>query len=464
MEKYFKIIEYKGKVYIFNTFTFETMKIDDAHELLLYENGEVPFFELSDKWKLFLEEGRFVRRSKLKIHEEQKNFDMISFSFPPIHKCNLRCDYCFANHGENYTGEEKVFSDVLVEQLCNFIIDNYPMTKQFRLDFVSGGEPLLDTDKTIHFIILAQKIFRRRGKKLFVWLCTNGTTITESNAASLDKLGVRLGVSIDGDRQVHNAVRPFADGMGSYDVIIKKIGRIFKDDNLSKQFKNIWALTTITSVNHDFKSILLLLKKLGFSGIQMKFIRVPKDNPLSLNSKNIIEYEKDIEEYFSFLFGECVNDNFSPLMLIANDTDFVGKIIKRYFLNMPLSNRCYAARNQFSITAAGDVFPCASFVGLEDYCIGNVFCGFDREKRNHFFNRTVDQNESCSVCWARYLCTGQCFSNCLLANGDIGVPEELYCRIEKKIIMETIFYATSLSDEIANKIVRLMKLKNYTND
>lgn len=151
-------------------------------------------------------------------------------------------------------------------------------------------------------------------------------------------------------------------------------------------------------------------------------------------------------------------------MLIVNDTDFVGKIIKRYFLNIPLANRCYAARSQCSITADGEIFPCASFVGEEKYSIGNIYRGFDMKKRNNFFNRTVDENVVCSKCWARYLCTGQCFSNCLYANDDISIPEKLYCIIEKKVIMETIHFAYKLSDEQYDKIVRMLRLKNYTRD
>lgn len=279
---------------------------------------------------------------------------------------------------------------------------------------------------------------------------------------ALDQLGVRLGVSIDGRKPTHDKVRPFVDGKGSYDILIKNINGILKDGDLSKQFKQIWALCTITSINHDFIHILRHLRKLGFVGVQMKFIRTPKDNPLSLREDNIDDYEKDIEAYFAYLFGECMKNEYGSLMLIANDTDFVGKIIKRFLLNMPLANRCYAARNQCSITAEGQLFPCASFVGNEKYSIGNIFSGFDQEKKDYFMNRTVDLNATCCKCWARYLCTGQCFSNCLYANGDIGIPEKLYCRIEKKIIMETIFYATNLPDEIRNRIVKLMKLKNYT--
>lgn len=464
MEKYYKIIQYKGKNYLFNILTFVTKIINEPHDLIAFEKETLLFEELEESIKEILRKDKFIRLTPLNIQEEQDNFNLVSFSFPPIHECNLRCTYCFANHGENFVGENRTFIDDLVEKLCNFIIDNYSTTKNFRLDFVSGGESLLNSKKTIHFIELAKSIFKNREKNLFVWLCTNGTTITNSDAKALDTLGVRLGISIDGNKTIHDAVRPFVNGKGSYEVLINNVKQILEDKDLSKQFRHVWALTTITSINHDFVSILKHLKQIGFTGVQMKFIRVPKDNPLSLNQKNICDYKKDIEAYFEFLYEECRSNDFSSLMLIVNDTDFVGKIIKRYFLNIPLANRCYAARSQCSITADGEIFPCASFVGEEKYSIGNIYRGFDMKKRNNFFNRTVDENVVCSKCWARYLCTGQCFSNCLYANDDISIPEKLYCIIEKKVIMETIHFAYKLSDEQYDKIVRMLRLKNYTRD
>lgn len=462
MEKYFKIVKYEDEKYIFNILTFVCQKLENEQSLEDYEKGLIGYEDLGDSDRRLLAEGYYVLSNKLKVKEELGGFDLVSFSFPPIHNCNLHCEYCFANHGDNYIGDDREFSEKMVEDVCHFIIENYQETSQFRLDFVSGGEPLLDAGQTIHFIELAKRIFEEKEKKLFVWLCTNGTTITLQDAKKLDQLDVRLGVSIDGKKQAHDAVRKFANGKGSYDEIINNIEPLFGSKELSKSFKNIWALCTITSQNHDFIGILKHLKEIGFTGVQMKFIRGPKDNFLSLNAENIAEYEKDIEAYFAYFYERCMQDDFQEIMLILNDTDFVGKIMKRFFLNMPLANRCYAARSQCSITAKGDVFPCASFVGDEKYSIGNIYTGFDQEKRSQFWGRTVDQNDECKKCWVRYLCTGQCFSNCLFANGDIGKPEYLYCRIEKKVIMETINFAEKLSLEVRNNLVRMVKLKNLT--
>lgn len=462
MEKYFKTINYKNKKYIYNILTFVTEEYKENKELEAFEKEEITFEELSDITRSILEKGHYVRKKILRIQEEQDGFDLVSFSFPPIHECNLRCEYCFANHGENYVGEQREFSDELVIDICNFMIDNYPTTNHFRLDFVSGGEPLLNAKKALHFIKLAREVFGERKKNLFIWLCTNGTTITISDAKELDYLHVRLGISIDGKQEIHDSVRKFADGAGSYDIVVDNVSKIIKNKDLSKQFRQIWALSTITSINHDFISILEHLKGIGFTGVQMKFIRVPKDNPLSLNKDNINDYKKDISLYFDYLYAECCKNDYSSLMLITNDTDFIGKIIKRFFLNMPLANRCYAARSQVSITADGQIFPCASFVGNDKYSIGNINGGFDSKKRSHFMNRTVDQNNICSNCWARYLCTGQCFSNCYYANDDIGMPEELYCQIEKMVIMETINLAGKMTREQHSKIVKMLRLKNFT--
>ncbi|MDR0519428.1 MAG: SPASM domain-containing protein, partial [Clostridiales Family XIII bacterium] len=51
------------------------------------------------------------------------------------------------------------------------------------------------------------------------------------------------------------------------------------------------------------------------------------------------------------------------------------------------------------------------------------------------FNRAhIFSKEACRVCWARYYCSGGCHANALHVNGDIMVPHEIGCILERKRI------------------------------
>ena len=93
------------------------------------------------------------------------------FSFAPVSSCNLRCQYCFAESGEVVKGT-KMFSQALITDICEFMITEFlPNAKNFRFDFVGGGEPLLHPD--------FEKIVTHFSKKATLELNTNGILIHE---------------------------------------------------------------------------------------------------------------------------------------------------------------------------------------------------------------------------------------------------------------------------------------------
>jgi uncharacterized protein len=49
-----------------------------------------------------------------------------------------------------------------------------------------------------------------------------------------------------------------------------------------------------------------------------------------------------------------------------------------------------------------------------------------------FRRATLFSKPSCRTCWARYFCGGGCHANAELFHGDIHVPYELGCALERK--------------------------------
>lgn len=41
---------------------------------------------------------------------ERKEYAEAYISLAPVHNCNLRCKYCFAEHGDNFDGDTRCFS------------------------------------------------------------------------------------------------------------------------------------------------------------------------------------------------------------------------------------------------------------------------------------------------------------------------------------------------------------------
>lgn len=380
--------------------------------LNLYENG------------IFFSEDRKLVRNI--------NADDAFISFAPIHDCNLRCEYCFANHGKNYKGKEKKITKINLEVSIRFLYSTvFKLAKRIRIDFVSGGEPLLAFDNIREITNICNKLDKEFNKKTSFWLCTNGTIYNNDVMKFLNDNDFNIGISLDGDKLENDKNRIYKNKKSTYNRVVKNIQLIKNNTKLTNKFKNIWILTVITKKTDSLIKIIEHHKKIGIRRLQMKIVRTcNKDLAVDKNSiKKIIKLYEDLLIYF---MKDIKNDDISSLEMILNDNDYFGKIIRRLILRMIVANRCQAGKNKLALTANGDLYPCDSFVGEPDFCIGNAVEGKINSKE--ICDIYCEDRKECNKCWARYICGGDCFHNSYLKNDCITQPDEIFCELQKKLI------------------------------
>ncbi|MPN17278.1 hypothetical protein SDC9_164631 [bioreactor metagenome] len=108
---------------------------------------------------------------------------------------------------------------------------------------------------------------------------------------------------------------------------------------------------------------------------------------------------------------------------------------------------CGAGHEYFAVTPDGDLYPCHQFVGRDGYKMGDVYTGInDGELQDSFSNNSVYHKEKCSGCWAKFYCSGGCQANADAFCGDLKVPYELECKLQRKriecAIMLNAYYST----------------------
>lgn len=69
----------------------------------------------------------------------------------------------------------------------------------------------------------AQRRVREVNKAVGFYATTNATLLDDEKIGFIKRHGISLMVSFDGPREIQDAQRPFANGKGSYDVIVPKI-------------------------------------------------------------------------------------------------------------------------------------------------------------------------------------------------------------------------------------------------
>jgi uncharacterized protein len=142
----------------------------------------------------------------------------LSVTFMPVDQaCNFRCVYCYEDHSKNKFMDNDDF-----DIFCKFISKQKIST--LRVDYF-GGEPLLN----ISFIKKCNSRLIEIGKEQgFVLtpssMTTNGYLLTRKNFLMLHDLRITsYQVTVDGDRDSHNRLRPLVNGRGTYDVVYRNL-------------------------------------------------------------------------------------------------------------------------------------------------------------------------------------------------------------------------------------------------
>lgn len=340
-----------------------------------------------------------------------------------IHDCNLRCKYCFADEGE-YHGARKVMSAEVGKKAIDFVIEKSGPRKNIEVDLF-GGEPLMAFD-AIKEIVEYAKIQEKLHKKLIRFtMTTNATLLNDEIMKYMDENMGNIVLSIDGRKSVNDKVRTRIDGSGSYDRILPNIQKMVSMRDKSKAY---YVRGTFTRENTDFYEDVKHMADLGFKEISIEPVVLPNEHELSLREEDL----PVIFEQYDKLYADMLQRH-------KDGTEF-----KFYHFNIDLQggpcvykriSGCGAGHEYVAITPDGDIYPCHQFVGNEDFLIGDIYNGINNEKMvQEFKTAHVYNKPKCNDCWAKFYCSGGCQANNFNFNGDMHIPYEIGCQMQKKRI------------------------------
>jgi uncharacterized protein len=89
-----------------------------------------------------------------------------------------------------------------------------------------GGEPLLAGRDLISQLVTSTRRLAGPGTTVRAVVQTNGVGLSDAYLSLFDQLGVRVGVSVDGDASAHDRHRRFASGRGSYQAVAAALRRL----------------------------------------------------------------------------------------------------------------------------------------------------------------------------------------------------------------------------------------------
>ena len=311
--------------------------------------------------------------------------------------CNLRCKYCYAEHGSYGMHESIMTPERAVEYLSSLLIGKYEYIGNVMF---FGGEPTLcirTVQAVCDFFNDAYREHLLFNVPVFT-MVSNGTLINEEIAEIIYKYGIHLTISLDGPRFINDKLRVDTAGKGTYDRIVRGIGLLRKKgsqpDMIEATYTNVHDLS-----GYSRKEIQDYLKK--------EFDCVVTVADCCENVSNDMSYVPEHNEQ------EC------DAVSVNGIADYIRKsLLKKNY--SPLG--CDVAYSSFLLDTNGCLYPCHFFENKKEYMIGyydgKAFNFDNYDKVLEKFGKINKINDpKCKKCWAKAACR-YCPAQKLLENDE----------------------------------------------
>lgn len=350
------------------------------------------------------------------------------------HDCNLACKYCFAEEGE-YHGRRALMSFEVGKKALDFLIANSGQRRNLEVDFF-GGEPLMNWQVVKDLVAYGREQEKIHNKNFRFTLTTNGVLLNDEIMDFCNKEMANVVLSVDGRKEVHDRMRPFRSGAGSYDLVMPK----FKKFADSRNQERYYVRGTFTHHNLDFSKDVLDLADQGFKQISVEPVVAQDSEEYALKKEDI---PKICEEY----------DKLAAEM-VKREKEGKGFTFFHYMIDLTggpcvykrLSG-CGSGTEYLAVTPWGDLYPCHQFVGNEKYLMGNVDEGITKtEIVDEFKCCNVYTKEKCRNCFAKFYCSGGCAANSYNFHGTIQDAYDIGCELQRKRVECAIMIKAALAE------------------
>ena len=422
------VFDYKGKNYIYDVGSGSLHECDKPTADYLKakkEGADIDITYITDEQvKEILSDIDGLKEQGLLFKEEVKAYPMKSSEVKALcihicHDCNFRCRYCFADEGAYHSGREFMSLET-AKRAVDFLIENSGKRKVLEMDFF-GGEPLMNLEVLKKTVYYAKEQGAKAGKKFLFTTTTNALLLNDETIEFFNQEMENVVLSLDGRKEVHDAIRKSINGKGTFDLIIDKIKKFIS----LRGNKSYYVRGTFTAKNLDFGKDVLFIADQGVDSISME--PVVTDIPdLQITNEHLPRIKEEYENLCDAYLERLASGQGFNFFHFNIDLEGGPCLSKRV-------SACGAGNEYFSVTPNGDLYPCHQFAGDKNFRMGSVFDGIERpEIREKFKNSCVFTRKKCENCFAKFICSGGCSANNYHFNGDIDEPYQTTCEMMKK--------------------------------
>lgn len=326
--------------------------------------------------------------------------------------CNLRCKYCIYSEQANphqRSHSSKRMSWETAKRGIDFLYEHSVDSQEITVGFY-GGEPLLELPLIKRVIAYTRKKFA--GKKVSFSMTSNGTLLTDDIIRFLSKENLRLMISLDGPKEIHDKNRVFVDGTGSFDTLMKNVRRI---KELAPEYYEDIQFSMVMDPANDFdciNKITLSSDDFNRHSLAAAIVDVDYDDDSELVFSEEYVWKSQYQQFLSVLtlFKRFPEEKVTAIWKssagrIANEECQFDSPTQLRTVDVP-AGPCIPGVLRLFVNADGFFFPCERVSETSDVmCIGSLDTGVQAEKAVRLLNIGQVTKEACRKCWSFRHCT-----------------------------------------------------------
>lgn len=393
-----------------------------------YENGDLSQLQRMVYQKLILDafpERKYRTNLSTQNYQQCKTIDNLQLMLQL--GCNLGCKYCYADCGTYAHNKNIIMTEEVAKKSIDRLLENG--IQVIRNIFFFGGEPSLFPEViTAVCDYCARLVEEKKLSKMPTFtMVTNAVVMADSLISTIEKYKIKVTVSIDGPKNINDALRVHKNGMGTYDSIFCNIKRM-KEKNAAP----VMLEATYTKLHEEENMTRNDLREWLQKEFEVPTIYVADCDGSELEPENKADGAKDTIEkiraaiHSSKKLPADIGKKFLQTQRSLNNKQFKNNLF------------CTAGYRMLCVLGNGDYYPCHRFSENADYKIGNLITEENLQLREYV---NKDNFEKCRKCWAKEFCV-ECNWN--IFSGGIGKAD---CEDIQKITAYSILAMANLTEE-----------------
>jgi len=353
-------------------------------------------FEAGDQLSTELRKGGFVCEDEfdeyglllIRRSMQQYSSGNLSMVIAPTLACNLSCKYCF----EKKSDHKGIMDEKVMEGIISFT-KRYIDSGIKKIDVTwFGGEPLLVPGVIERLSEKLISLCEENKVNYSSYIITNGTMLSPEIAGNLKKWKVRgAQITIDGDEAVHNQRRPFKNGQGSFDQIIKNV----------ESTAGVLAISIRVNVDNTNMNKALVF----FDDLKRKEWFKDHIDTISLHYGYVRNYTDSCR---------CSKEEIlKPGDFWHNELElhrFLSKNNRGFNLYPVLPYGCTATSiNAYVVGPEGELYKCWNNLGEFENIVGSIFKPIELNSRYiMYLTENFERDSDCKECKFLPICMGGC--------------------------------------------------------